>query len=118
MVGFPVFICFSIPPEPCLDLRDLKVVLRELFEVRAKWRKIGLELDLTPGTLDAIQQRYLEPEDQLERVLIEWLKTGKASWRQLGEALCSCIVGEILLAKKLRETYCSQAETGNFWYFV
>ena len=74
--------------------------------MRAKWRRLGIELDLTPGTLDAIQQRYPEPEDRLERVLLDWLNRGTATWRQLVEALWSCLVGETLLAQKLRNRYC------------
>ena len=74
--------------------------------MRAKWRRLGLELDLTPGTLDAIQQRYPEPEDRLERVLLEWLKRGSATWRQLVEALWVAPVSETKLAKDLEGRYC------------
>ena len=74
--------------------------------MRAKWRRLGLELDLTPGTLDTIEQRYSDPADRLERVLLEWLYGGSATWRQLVEALWSPPVGETKLARGLEEEYC------------
>ena len=84
------------------------MVYKELFEVRAKWRRLGLELDLTPGTLDAIEQRHLTPEERLERVLLEWLNRGSATWRQLVEALWSGPVSETKLAQNLEGTYCQK----------
>ena len=94
------------PTETCLRLSDLKVVLKEVLEVRAKWWTLGLELYLTTDTLDDIQQRYSEPEDQLERVLIQWLKRGSATWQQLVVALSSEFLDETRFAEKLREKYC------------
>ena len=51
-------------------------MINEVYEVRTKWQRIGVELNLTPGTLDAIEQTYQDPADRMERVLIEWLKQG------------------------------------------
>ena len=87
------------------------MVYKELFEVRAKWRWIGLEFDLTPGTLQSIEREYLRPEDQLYRVLLKWLNRGSATWRQLVEALRSPPVGETKLARELEENYCQKG-----WY--
>ena len=87
---------------------DHKVIYKELFEIRAKWRRLGLELDLTPEILDAIQQRYPEAEDRLERVLLEWLNKGTATWKQLVEALWAVPVGETKLAKDLEGKHCQQ----------
>ena len=102
----------SLPiTEPCLNSSDLRVVFKELFQVRAKWRRLGLELDLTPGTLDSIELRHSDPADQLERVLLEWFKKGSATWRQLVEALWSTPVGEVKLARDLEEKYCQKG-----WY--
>ena len=81
---------------------------KELFKVRPKWRRIGIELGLTPDTLDAIEQRYHNPEDRLERTLFEWLKKGSATWRQIVEALFSCVVGETMLSQELEEKYCQK----------
>ena len=74
--------------------------------MRAKWRRLGLELDLTSGTLDTIEQRYSDPADRLERGLLESLYGGSATWRQLVEALWSAPVGETKLARGLEEEYC------------
>ncbi len=73
--------------------------------MRAKWRPIGLKLELTPGTLDAIEQAKANP---LEAVLVHWLRvTVGATWKQLIDALRSAPVGEIQLAEKLELKYCS-----------
>ena len=98
---------FIITTESCLGPGDLKVVLKELFVIRPKWRHLGLELDITPSTLDAIEQEYSALEDRLERVLLEWLKKGSATWKMLVEdTLLSPLIGEIMLAQRLRERYC------------
>ena len=94
--------------EPHLSPTDLRVVYFELFEVRTKWRRLGIVLDLTLSTLDAIEQRDSSPEVRLGRVLKKWLCTGVASWRQLVRALRS--VGEPILAKKLEEKYCLKGQ--------
>ena len=76
--------------------------------MRAKWRRIGVELNLTPGTLDAIEQRSQDPDDRMERVLIEWLNKGTATWRELVDALFSVPVGETKLSRQLERKYCSE----------
>ena len=80
--------------------------------MRARWRPIGSELDITPGTLDAIEQEYSKPEDRLYRVLQDWLNKGLASWRQLVQALWSKQVGDRKLARELEEKFC---QTGMFY---
>ena len=74
--------------------------------MRAKWRRIGIELDLTPGTLDAIEQEHSKADDRLERVLFIWLNKGSATWIQLVEALWSPPVSETELARELEEQHC------------
>ena len=99
-----MYVCTEL--EPYLSSDSLRVVYNELFEARAKWRRIGLELNLTSGTLDAIEQRNAVPGDRLERVLIEWLNKETATWRELVGALYSVPVGETKLAKQLEQKYC------------
>ncbi len=90
-----------------LETSDLKLVYGALFEVRAKWRRIGLELGLTPGTLDAIEQRKINPSDRLEAVLLDWLRGATAAtWEQVIDALRSALVGAIQLARKLELKHC------------
>ena len=94
----------------------MDTVYEELFEVRAKWRPIGLKLRLTPGTLDAIEQGKINPSDRLEAVLLHWLRvTREASWKQVIDALRSALIGEIRLAEKLELKYCS---LGNFLIII
>ena len=84
-----------------------------MFEARAKWRRIGLELELAHGDLEAIDSRYRNPEDQLEQVLAKWLNRGEATWRQLSEALYSVPVGETALAEQVRMKHCQQGWFNN-----
>ena len=93
----------------CLSSNDLRGVFNEVYEARAKWRRIGLELNLTHGTLDAIEKRSPDPADQLERVLIEWLNNGMATWEELVKVLFSIPVGETELARSLEKKYCSES---------
>ena len=79
---------------------------KALFQARAKWRRIGIELNLVPGTLDAIQLMSLDPADWLEKVLTEWLNKETATWRELVDTLKSVPVGETKLAKQLEQQYC------------
>ncbi len=102
----------------CLNQSDLKQVYKVVFEARAKWRRIGLELDLTDGDLEAINSHYRNPADQLERVLAKWLKGGEATWRQLTEALYSVPVGETALAKQIRMKHCQQGRLNDVIIFV
>ncbi len=77
-------------------------IYKDVFEARAKWRRIGLELGLTAGTLDG---SHSITEDQLERVLLEWLNTGSATRQQLIDALFSAPVGESRLSGELERKY-------------
>ena len=63
---------------PPLDL-ELKEVINAVYEVRAKWRRIGIQLNLTPGTLDAIEIEHSLVSDRFEKVLSDWLRAGSAS---------------------------------------
>ena len=84
--------------------------------MRAKWRPIGLELRLTPGTLEAIEQEKSKTSNRLEAVLLDWLRvTRGASWKQVIDALRSALVGEIQLAEKLELKYCPP---GNFYIYI
>ena len=97
---------FALPAERFLNSGDLRVVYEELYQVRAKWRPIGIELNLAPGTLDAIQLMSGNPGFWLEKVLTEWLNNETATWRELVDTLKSVPVGEKNLAKQLEEKYC------------
>jgi hypothetical protein len=54
---------------------DLAKVQRAVWEARAKWYNLGLELGLTAGTLDAIQQTNANNVDNCFRAMLkEWLR--------------------------------------------
>ena len=101
--------CTAIASD-CLNQGDLRKVYKAVFNARAKWRRIGLELELTHSDLEAIatDSRHQNPEDQLEQVLAKWLNRGEATWRQLSEALYSVPVGETALAEQIRVDHCQQ----------
>ncbi len=108
MINFLLFFNCTAIASDCLNQSDLKQVYNAVFEARAKWRRIGLQLELTHGDLEAIDSHYRNPDDQLEEVLAKWLKGGEATWRQLTEALYSVPVGETALAKQIRMKHCQQ----------
>ncbi len=88
---------------------DLRAVLTELVDVCADWENIGLELELAPGTLDAIKGPFKDHRDCLRDMLKKWLNTSAApSWEGLVQALKSPIVGKVGLANELEAKFCTQ----------
>ena len=86
---------------------NLALVQRALWEGRAKWYNIGLELGLTVGTLDAIQETNHHHTDHCFRdTLKEWLSRGDLhpSWSSLATALRAQPVGLGHLAEQLQES--------------
>ncbi len=102
----------------CLNQSDLRQVYNAVYDARARWRRIGLQLELTHGDLEAIDSHYRNPDDQLEQVLAKWLKGGEATWRQLMEALYSVPVGETAMAEKIRMKHCQQGRLNDVIIFV
>ena len=71
-------------------MADLASVQSAVWEGRAKWYNIGLELGLAPATLDAIQQtNYGSIDNCFTVTLKEWLKRGDLypSWSSLARSL-------------------------------
>ena len=93
-------------PGPVLSVDDLRVVMKELNNVRAKWNNIGVQLGVSVGTLDAIKKQYSDPSDCLRETLTAWLKSSACNkWADVVDALN--VVGEARLAAELEHTYCS-----------
>ena len=92
-------------PGPVLTVDDLRVVMKELNDVRAKWNNIGVQLGVSVGTLDAIKKQYSDPSDCLRETLTAWLKSSTPGWTNIVDALK--VVGEARLAAELEHTYCS-----------
>ena len=87
--------------------KDIKHVRREIYEARAKWYDIGIELEIPTGTLKSIKSMYGSPADCLVEMLDTWLKQvdPKPSWRLLIDALEQPTVGEERLAERLKQKY-------------
>ena len=93
-------------PGPVLSVDDLRVVMKELNDVRAKWNNIGVQLGMSVGTLDAIREKYSDPSDCLRETLTAWLKSSIPNeWTNVVDALN--VVGEAKLAAELEHKYCS-----------
>ena len=86
---------------------DLPLVFEKLHHVRKKWYEIGLQL---PGpSVDDLETISLENKNDqnicLRKVLMLWLKSGKATWSAMCSALENCTIGERVLAEELRREY-------------
>ncbi len=85
-------------------------VLTELLKVSADWYNIGLALNMSSGTLDAMEGPYKRPRDCLRDMLKEWLSTSPdPSWEGLIAALRHPVVGKETLARQLEAKHCTQA---------
>jgi len=105
-------VCLYDTPSGQLTLNDLSEVRGALYEARAKWYDIGVELKLSPGTLTSIGKDYHGVAEYLREVCSEWLKCidPPPTWEALAEALESRPVGEGHLAQQLRDKYCRGRE--------
>ena len=97
----------SQPAGQQLTVDDLRVLMKELKDVRAEWYNIGVQLGVGVRTLKAIKNQCLNvPFDCLEETLTEWLKTclSPPTWTNVVDALS--VVGEARLAADLEHKYC------------
>ena len=94
----------------------LKNARSALYPVRAKWRDIGIELEIDIGTLDSIERScHFQDNDCLTRMLDYWLKQTDPppSWDAILEALESGPVGEGHLAEQVKQKYCKEQSSTN-----
>ena len=94
----------------------MKTARSALFSVRAKWRNIGIELEIDIGTLDSIEKSFhFDHTECLSRMLENWVKQTDPppSWDALVEALESGPVGEGHLAEQIEQKYCSMSLNGH-----
>ena len=83
---------------------DLADVQRALWDGRAKWYNLGLELGLIAGTLDAIQLTNVNDVDTYFRSMLKkWLRKTELvpTWSSLARALREQPVGLEELAQRL-----------------
>ena len=89
-----------------LTLNDLALILDELHDVCKKWYEIGLRLPSVPvEDLESILSEYLPDLHSLRRVLVIWLRSERATWSVLCEALSNRMIDEPELAEKLRNNF-------------
>ena len=97
-----------------LTEEDLASVQDVVWEGRAKWYNIGLQLGLTAGTLDAIQQTNNNHTDHcFTTTLKEWLRRDDLhpSWDSMARSLRAPSVGLGHLAEQLPNTHPSNQST-------
>ena len=93
-----------------LTVDNLRVLTKELHNVRAKWYNIGVQLGVSVGTLKAIKEQYLnDPTDCLRETLTSLLISSIPTWTNIVDALS--VVGEVRLAADLQYKYCSTQDT-------
>ena len=84
-----------------LGPNDLRNVQRILWEARMQWYNTGLELGITPDSLDSIQlANQQNPDCCFRAMLTKWLREHqRPTWSALAEALRSPSVGLSHLAE-------------------
>ena len=87
-----------------MNIDSLWCLLNELYDVRSKWKVIGLGLRVPPSDLDAMNGSPLEC---LQSSLTKWLKgiDPLPTWDALVGVLRSRVVGEEKKAQEL-EKFC------------
>ena len=88
----------------CLRINDLGKVQDTIWEARTVWYNVGLALEITPDTLEAIKKDNAKTEDCFRDMLIKWLREHEQpTWSALAEALKSRSVGLSHLAQEILE---------------
>ena len=87
-----------------LKVRDLSTVQNTTWNARSQWYNIGLGLDISADTLDAIRRSNQgECDDCYSAMLKHWLKVKhpRPTWNGLAEALKTPSVNMGQLAEQL-----------------
>ena len=90
----------------CLEINDLRAVQRAVWDARSKWYDVGVELLISPDTLDAIKENeHYVCEACFREMLKQWLRRSnpRPTWAELAEALRSPMIGYGHLANKLSQ---------------
>lgn len=85
---------------------DLQRVLNGVWEARVQWYNLGLGLNITPDSLDAIELANSQKPDRCFRAMLtQWLREHhRPTWSGLAKALKSPSVGYTHLAEQILET--------------
>ena len=101
----------DVEPNPgptVLTINDLVVVYEAVCPARARWDKIGAQLQIDDGTLECMERENKECEDCLRIMLKEWLSQIEPvpCWEAIVGAVFN--VGKEQLANSIRVKYCPQ----------
>ena len=97
----------EVNPGP-LTSSDLKDIINSVWEARAKWFHIGIQLNMNVSVLEAIKSNHHDQLDAcLTAMLTEWLKQTdpEPNWEGLVTALKNPTVGCGHLADAIQRTY-------------
>ena len=87
-----------------LEGTDLRTLCEELNDAAAKWRRIGLQLQVESGTLETFVGK--ESTEALIDMLNYALRNLEIKWEDIAKAMEASTVGRKDLAKKIRDKYC------------
>ncbi len=104
---------FSPTSGVTLTVKDLK---KALYPARAKWRSIGVELDVELSDLDDIEDRYASKPDGNGRCLEEMIRKSNRNLATVLTALREVTVDEEALAHDIEKKYRSLREAGKCVY--
>ena len=79
-----------------LGIDDFKDVQAALWDARDKWYNIGVQLNMSIASLDAIRRENRDnPDTCFNEMLSNWLRNGRPplTWNNLADALRSRPVG-------------------------
>jgi hypothetical protein len=98
-----------------LTIEDLRVVREALFDGRNSWYDIGVELNVSPTTLDNIKTQFHDNADCLREMLKVWLKSLDCSWKVIIAALMSKALREktTTLASEIEYDYVKTSTATN-----
>ncbi len=84
-----------------LTIADMREVKSAVYDARAKWRAIGLELGISKDDLDCIEKSDIDR--CLEEMLALWLRRPRMnpSWESLVGALKSATVDRMDVAEEI-----------------
>ncbi len=89
-----------------LTIDDLNKVYLATFDARIKWRNILLMLEVSAATVETIGKEWSNnPDDCYREGLLEWLKGGDKSWRDISKALSSPTVGHSDIARTVEKDH-------------
>ena len=102
----------ELNPGP-LTTGDLKKVRNSVWDARAKWYDIGIELEIDVSVLEAIKSDNDDVALCLTTMLTGWLKqtTPSPTWEALTDALKSPAVGCGHLAENIESKYCDKGKS-------